>query len=112
MALFEKGNRAAAKSKLFDNTLRRAIAEDDGKKVRRCIDKLLTLAAQGEAWAVRELADRLDGKAAQMIEVHQSSDVQDMSKEEILERIAALRGSVTAGTAAQEGSSGKSSIVH
>ena len=112
MALFEKGNRAAAKSKLFDNTLRRAIAEDDGKKVRKCIDKLLTLASQGEAWAVRELADRLDGKAAQMIEVRQSADVQDLSKEEILERLSTLRGSVVAGTAAPQGSGGEPSSVH
>lgn len=59
---FEPGNKLAAKSRLFDGALKRAIAQDDGKRLREAAEKLLTLAANGEAWAVKELADRLDGK--------------------------------------------------
>lgn len=66
---FQPGNDAAKKVRLFDAALRRAIAQDDGKKIRAAADKLLDLASEGEAWAIKELADRLDGKS------HQSTTV-------------------------------------
>jgi hypothetical protein len=49
-------------SKPFLEALRRAIAQDDGKRVRACAEKLLDLAAGGEPWAIQMLADRLDGR--------------------------------------------------
>ena len=55
------------KGKIWGDSLRRAIAQDNGKKVRSAIEKLLDKAAEGEPWAIKELADRLDGKAAQAI---------------------------------------------
>jgi hypothetical protein len=63
------GNQNAAKSRAFYGALQRAIAQDDGKRLRDAAEKLLDLAAQGEAWAVKELADRLDGKSAQSVTV-------------------------------------------
>jgi hypothetical protein len=61
------GNKNNTKNKLWDDALRRAITQDDGKRLRRAAETLLDKAAEGEAWAVRELADRLDGKATQAI---------------------------------------------
>lgn len=49
-------------------TLERAIKADDSKRLRAAAEKLLDLAAVGESWAVKELGDRLDGKARQQIE--------------------------------------------
>lgn len=60
------GNR---KGQLFAQTLHRAIVQDDGKRVRAAIEKLLDLAEAGEPWAIKELADRLDGKASQAVDV-------------------------------------------
>jgi hypothetical protein len=48
--------------RLFEETLRRAIAQDDGQRLRKSIEKLLTEAARGKPWAIAMLADRLDGK--------------------------------------------------
>jgi hypothetical protein len=59
------GNRNAVKNKLWSDTLRRAITQDSGDRVRRAAERLLDSAAQGEQWAIKELADRLDGKPAQ-----------------------------------------------
>ena len=59
------GNRNAVKNKLWAETLRRAIAQDSGDRVRKAAEKLLDSAAQGEQWAIKELADRLDGKPMQ-----------------------------------------------
>lgn len=49
----------------FRAALDRAIAQDSADRLRSTAEKLLDLAAAGESWAVKELADRLDGKPAQ-----------------------------------------------
>lgn len=61
------GNQNAAKSRVFSDALRRAIAQDDGQRIRDAAEKMLDLAAAGEQWAVKEVFDRLEGKAAQAL---------------------------------------------
>ena len=61
------GNTNGAKSRAFYGALSRAIAQDDGERLRRAAEKMLDLAAEGEAWAVKELRDTLDGKPTQTI---------------------------------------------
>lgn len=63
----QPGNDNATKSKQWRSALDRAIAQDDGKRLRAAAEKLLDLAEAGEGWAVKELGDRLDGKAAQQL---------------------------------------------
>ncbi len=66
----ESGNPEGAKKRFaFLRTLDRAIAQDDGKRLRGAVEKLLDLAESGEQWAVQMLADRLDGKPAQAVAV-------------------------------------------
>lgn len=62
-----RGNNNAAGSdqtapKPFIDAITRACKQEDGKRLRAAAEQLLNLAAAGEAWAVKELADRLDGK--------------------------------------------------
>ena len=61
------GNNNYKKGAIFNDALRRAITQDDGKRIRAAAEKLLDLAAEGTPWAVRELADRTDGKAAMAV---------------------------------------------
>jgi hypothetical protein len=68
------GNRNAQKGKVFFDALRKAMAEDDHLRVRKAANKLLDLAAEGEQWAIKELADRLDGKPAQETLFESKSD--------------------------------------
>ena len=56
-------------AKRFGEALDRAIAQDEGKQLRKAAESLLNLAANGEMSAIKELADRLDGKS------HQSMDI-------------------------------------
>jgi hypothetical protein len=64
----QSGNEAGSSERQkFGGALSRAIAQDDGKRLRAAAESLLTQAASGEAWAIKELADRLDGKPAQAI---------------------------------------------
>jgi hypothetical protein len=70
----ESGNpKGSRKAKLFEDALKRAIVQEDGQRVREAAEKLLTLAAAGESWALKELADRLDGKVAQSL-IHSGDD--------------------------------------
>ena len=59
------GNSNAQKGRMWNEALRKAIAQDDGKRLRASIEKLLNLASNGEPWAIKELADRLDGRPKQ-----------------------------------------------
>ena len=65
----QPGNDNATKSKPFWATVTRALAQDDGKRLREAAEKLLTEAAAGEPWAIQMLADRLDGKPHQSVAV-------------------------------------------
>lgn len=62
------GNDNAAKRGAFQNMLRRKITQEP-KKLELVVDKLLEQAAAGEGWAIKELSDRLDGKAIAAVEM-------------------------------------------
>jgi hypothetical protein len=66
MAGAPMGNRNAYKGRVWSDALRRAIAQDNGERLRASIEQLLNLASNGEQWAIRELADRLDGRPKQI----------------------------------------------
>lgn len=59
------GNQNAKKGRVWNDALRKAIAQDDGKRLRASIEELLNRASNGEPWAIKELADRLDGRPRQ-----------------------------------------------
>ena len=63
-----KGN-VNHKGSVFNDALRRAITQDNGKRIRDAAEKLLDLAAEGTPWAMRELADRTDGKPFQSVQL-------------------------------------------
>lgn len=62
------------RQKPFNDALRIAL-RGDPLRLRRIADKLATLAEGGDLSAIRELADRLDGKASQ---AHTSEDGGDL----------------------------------
>jgi hypothetical protein len=74
------GNDNHRKGKPFQDALRRAIAQNP-QKLRNAADKVLDLAEAGEAWAVKEIADRLDGKS------HQSTSLEDADGNSIINAI-------------------------
>jgi hypothetical protein len=62
-----KGNVNALKNRPFAEAINRAIAQDDGHRLRAIAEALLTKAADGDIGAIREFADRVDGKVIQGI---------------------------------------------
>ena len=63
------GNDNARKGKLFYDQLRKVLIQEDALKLRNIATKLVEAAEEGEAWAVREVIDRIDGKAIQATEI-------------------------------------------
>lgn len=51
----------------FANAVRRLAVQEDGKRLRKVVESLYAKAEEGEVQAIKEIADRLDGKPAQQI---------------------------------------------
>lgn len=71
------GNDNATKNRPFLAALNRALAQGDPEKLRMIAEKLIAEAEKGEQWAIKELADRLDGKPKQQLE-HTGKDDSDL----------------------------------
>lgn len=56
-------------NKPFWSAIDKAIAQDDGERLRRAAEHLLDAAAEGKPWALKEIADRLDGRPANSVEM-------------------------------------------
>lgn len=67
-----EGNQNAYKNKPWADALRRAMVRFDGGKenaLNLIADQTVKLAVSGEPWAIKEIGDRTDGKAAQSIDM-------------------------------------------
>ncbi len=63
-----KGNLNAVRNKPWKDALRRALARKSGsvnKGLNYIADQVLDAAIKGDVWAIREVSERMDGKAAQ-----------------------------------------------
>ena len=65
----QPGNQNGKKGKLFYNQLRVALVQEDSRKLRNIAEKLVKAAEDGEPWAIKEVIDRVDGKAVQATEI-------------------------------------------
>jgi hypothetical protein len=64
-----KGNTNSSRNnRLWADTLKRALVQADGNKIRAIADALIEKAASGDVSAIRELGDRVDGKPTQQID--------------------------------------------
>ena len=61
------GNSNAVKGKMFYDKLRKCLVQQP-ERLDKIVDQLVRQAELGEAWAVKEIIDRLDGKAVQVLE--------------------------------------------
>jgi len=75
------GNKNSIKSnRLWAETIRRAVVQDDAQRLRQIAEALLTKASEGDMAAIKELGDRLDGKALQENKLTGDSDEPVMIK--------------------------------
>lgn len=105
----ESGNPGGRISfKPFMHQLKHAIAIDNKDRLRKTAEKLLTLAARGEPWAVQFLVERLDGKAP--VDINITRDTREMSLDDILAELAEVRAA--SGVAGADAGPEESGSVH
>lgn len=69
------GNKNAAKAKIWENAIRAVVDKVDPKdpdgrtRLRKIAEKLAQAAEEGDIAAIKEIGDRLDGKAKQSTEI-------------------------------------------
>ena len=61
-------------NRLWAETIRRAVAQNDAQRLRALAEKLIAVAETGDVAALRELGDRLDGKPAQQVQIQGDAD--------------------------------------
>jgi CO/xanthine dehydrogenase FAD-binding subunit len=98
------GNPTGARPhKAFADALRIVAMELDKtkkrNKLRAIADRVVECAVAGEPWAVKEVADRLDGKPAQeqVLAVDTRRDLNEYSDAELMEMIADCQAKAIAG---------------
>ena len=64
-----EGNDNARKGKMFYDALRKILVQNDQFKLRKISEKLADAAEKGEAWAIKEIMDRMDGKPVAIQEI-------------------------------------------
>lgn len=66
-----EGNQNAKKGRDWTQAIRKALAHYSGegatKGMEKLAQKLIEAAEKGDAWALREIGDRIEGKPAQML---------------------------------------------
>ena len=62
-----EGNTNNRKGTMWNDALRKALVQNNYRQLHGAALALLDKAEAGEPWAVKELADRLDGKAFQSV---------------------------------------------
>ncbi len=76
------------RQKPFTDMLRVALLSGGGRRLRIIADKLAEKAEQGDLQAIQQIADRLDGKCAQIIE-HGDVPIEAMTDQQLM---AIIRG--------------------
>lgn len=67
----QPNNTNSSKSnRLWAETIKRAVTQSDSERLRRIAEALLTKAEEGDMNAIKEMGDRLDGKASQTVDAN------------------------------------------
>jgi hypothetical protein len=62
----QPGNQNGAKQRMFYDKLRLVLTQEP-HRLRQIAEQLVKKAEEGEPWAIKELIDRVDGKAHQAV---------------------------------------------
>ena len=71
------GNKNGSKSRMFSDRLRMVLTQEP-HRLKTIAEQLVSKAEEGEPWAIKELMDRLEGKA------HQSTSLESADGQTII----------------------------
>jgi hypothetical protein len=79
------GNQNARKAKRWENAIKRALGKMGNDNLSagldRLADKVVTMALEGDPWAITEIGNRIDGKPRQQVEINGEFRHRDVSSE-------------------------------
>ena len=119
-----KGNKFASHEKPWTNALQRVLAQLEikdedgqvqvaaGEALRQIAEITVMRALSGDKDARKEIADRMDGKPTEFVNVNHYQDATALSEDEILEQLASIRGGAIRSAPEDKKSKGKSSKLH
>lgn len=97
-----KGNQNAAKNKIWEQAIQRAARPKDLEEIANAV---IQAAKDGQAWAVTEIGNRLDGKPVQQVEMNGSMNMtqtyRDLTDEALLAIAAQARAKAGQGKTIQ-----------
>jgi hypothetical protein len=95
----QNGRKAALFAQHLEVVLNQQVKGESGTKLRMVVEKAVDAAIAGESWAIQFVADRIDGKAKQQVEISGDPDkpINVSTYLDALAGAAALRASHTAG---------------
>lgn len=97
MAGAPEGNTNSCKNnRLWAETIRRAIVQSDPERLRRIAESLLNKAEDGDLAAIKELGDRLDGKAKQQVELSGGLEITKRAEDLTDDELAAIAANKSA----------------
>jgi hypothetical protein len=101
------------KEKQFLDALSMEIAATDGRSLRAIASKLLEMAVSGDMQAIKEVADRLDGKPAQTVDatIEDNRTITEWTRDELVTLLHNARDG-SGGTAGEDGRDTKPDSVH
>ena len=70
-----KGNNNPGKNKPWTDALKRALLRNEGKDLEAIAQKVIEMAKDGDIQAIREVGDRVEGKAVQSLEAKVDASV-------------------------------------
>ena len=91
----QAGNTNSVKNRPWAEAINKALCQaQDGKpaKLRALADKLVDKALEGDMTAMKEMGDRVDGKALASIEVSGHMSLSDMTEAALDKRLRELQG--------------------
>ena len=88
---FYPGNQISARSQRLSRALERALAADDWKRLHQGCDRLADAFAEGQAWALQMVFDRVEGRARQSIDVSSNADARGLDLAQVVQAVLAAR---------------------
>ena len=79
-------NAAGPRDRVFSDAVRRAAFANDGERLRALAERLLDKAGEGDVSALREAADRIEGKVPQALE-HSGPEGEAIKVEKIVREV-------------------------
>lgn len=87
---FQIGHEYGKRARVLEATLKRCVAQDDGKRLRAACEAVLTKASKGDLAAFQVLADRLDGRV-KADDATGDGEVRSISLDELMRAIVRAR---------------------